>query len=96
MTRTAYESNASSFQFSRRALVGSALAAATISTFGPWSASAARQDATGAPTTWRTWLLASADELRPAAPPEPTDAEVTELIAIQEKRTDETVALVKQ
>jgi membrane-associated phospholipid phosphatase len=96
MTPTTSESFVRSSLLSRRAVVGSALAAAAISQLGPMAASAARQEATGGAATWRTWLLASADELRPTAPSEPTDVEVAELLEFQDKRTDETVALVKQ
>ena len=78
---------------SRRALVGAAPAAAALSRLGPLSASA-QQDASGDPVTWRTWLLTSADELRPAAPPAPTVAEVDELLDLLAKRTDETAELV--
>ncbi|MGH2615430.1 MAG: phosphatase PAP2 family protein, partial [Thermomicrobiales bacterium] len=54
----------------------------------------ARQEASSDPTVWRTWLLASAAELRPDAPPEPTAVELDELLDYQTKRTDETAESV--
>lgn len=39
------------------------------------------------PAVWPTWLLSSADELRPAAPAAPTRSEVEELLHLQEQRT---------
>lgn len=80
--------------FSRRALVGSSLAAAALWPLGPSSAVANQQDAPADPTSWRTWLLTSADELRPAVPPDPTQAEIDELLDFQSRRTDDTAAMV--
>ena len=77
----------------RRALVGSGLAAAAALRWGSTPAGA-RQETAADPTTWRTWLLASADEVRPEAPGAPTAAEVDELLDYQARRTDETAALV--
>jgi membrane-associated phospholipid phosphatase len=86
--------SASTRPFSRRALVGSSLAAAAVWRLGASSALGARQDVAADPTTWRTWLLESVDELRPAAPPDPTTAEMDELLDYQTRRTDETAAIV--
>ncbi len=85
---------ASSHAFSRRALVGSSLAAAAMWRLGAAPALGAQQEASSDPTTWRTWLLASADELRPATAPEPTAAERNELLDYQAKRTAEALAVV--
>ena len=95
MSRTDRKLSSPVFRLTRRALVGSSVAAAALARLGPAS-TAARQDEAGDPTTWRPWLLASADELRPAAPPEPTAAEVDELLEFQSKRTDETAAAVQR
>jgi membrane-associated phospholipid phosphatase len=86
--------SASSLPFSRRALVGSGLAAAAVWRLGGASARAARQEASADPATWRTWLLASVDELRPAAPADPTPTEIDKLLDYQGKRTDETATTV--
>ena len=73
--------------FSRRALVGSGLAAAAILRLGTSPALGARQEGASDPTTWRTWLLDAVDELRPAAPSDPTSSEMDELLEYQERRT---------
>ena len=85
---------ASSRPFSRRALVGSSLAAAALWRLGAAPALGAQQEASSDPTTWRTWLLASADELRPATAPEPTAADRDELLDYQARRTAEALAVV--
>ncbi|MDQ3694310.1 MAG: phosphatase PAP2 family protein [Chloroflexota bacterium] len=41
-----------------------------------------------------TWLLAAPDALRPEAPPEPSAAEIDEILDFQAKRTGETAELV--
>jgi membrane-associated phospholipid phosphatase len=86
--------SASSHPFSRRALVGSSLAAAAVWRLGAPPALGAWQDAAADPTTWRTWLLESVDKLRPAAPPDPTAAEMDALLDYQNRRTDETAEIV--
>ena len=43
---------------------------------------------------WRTWLLTSGSELRPAAPAAPTADEVAELLYLQERRTEATAEVV--
>ena len=77
--------------------LGAPLASASAPASAPAFASA-RQATTGDPSTWRTWHLASADELRPAAPEAPTAAEADELLDLQAKRMDkpETAALVRR
>jgi membrane-associated phospholipid phosphatase len=86
--------SASSLPFSRRTLVGSSLAAAAVWRLGAAPALGAWQEASSDPTTWRTWLLNAVDELRPAAPSDPTPAEIDELLDYQGRRTDETAAMV--
>ena len=72
-------------RLSRRVLL---LGAATALVASGAAASDARAVPTpGAPEAWRTWLLNSADELRPAAPPPPSAAEFDELRRLQAGRT---------
>jgi len=82
--------------FSRRALIGSSLAAAAVWPPGSPSAFGAWQAGSSDPATWRTWILAAADELRPPAPLDPTPAEIDEVLALQDARTDEVVATIRQ
>ena len=96
MAPTDRELSASLPSFTRRALVGSGLAAAAILRLGTSPALGARQEASSDPTTWRTWLLDAVDELRPAAPSDPTQSEMDELLEYQSKRSDETTATVAQ
>ena len=93
--------SSSSPRFSRRLLVGSSLAGAALLPLGstrPAAAAAShpsrRQDAATSPAGWRTWILSAPDELRPPAPADPTEAEIAELLAFQDGRTDEVVAAV--
>jgi membrane-associated phospholipid phosphatase len=60
------------------------------------SASAALQEASADPTTWRTWILASADELRPAAPDAPSQAEIDEVVAAQAAPTEATTEAIER
>jgi membrane-associated phospholipid phosphatase len=85
---------ASLLPFSRRTLVGSGLAAAALVRLGAPPALGARQESAADPTTWRTWLLESVDELRPPAPSDPAQTEIDELLDYQSRRTDETAAAV--
>src|ERR687897_177910 len=94
MTPIRPELSASLASFTRRALVGSSLAAAAAVRLGTSPAIGARQEETSDPTTWRTWLLESVDELRPAAPTDPMSSEMDELLDYQGRRTNETAALV--
>lgn len=89
-------SSASSRPFSRRALVGSSLAATAVWRLGALPALGARQDDSSDPKSWRTWVLASADELRPAAPPDPTPAVIDEVLGFQADRSDEVIATIRQ
>src|SRR5215212_4451641 len=94
MTSTDSQQLASLRSFSRRGLVGSGLAAAAVWRFGTLNVLGAWQEASSDPTTWRTWLLESVDELRPAAPADPPSSEMDELLDYQSRRTDETAAIV--
>ena len=91
---------------SRRLLVGSSLAGAAFlplasgprAAVAPPAAAAARvarrQETAASPAGWRTWLLSSPDELRPAAPGAPTQAEIDEVVAAQTNPSEETAAAV--
>jgi membrane-associated phospholipid phosphatase len=93
-------------RFSRRLLVGSSLAGAALlplasghrASAGPAGAVAARvarrQETATSPAGWRTWLLASPDELRPPAPGAPSQAEIAEVVAAQAAPSDETAAAI--
>jgi membrane-associated phospholipid phosphatase len=94
MAPTDRDLSASLPSFSRRALVGSGLAAAAVLRLGTSPALSARQEGASDPTTWRTWLLDTVDEVRPAAPADPTSSEMDELLDYQGRRTDETAAIV--
>src|SRR3712207_2436101 len=96
MTSIRSDLAASLLPFSRRTLVGSGLATAALLRLGASPALGARQETASDPTTWRTWLLESVDELRPAAPSDPTSTEIDELLDYQSRRTDETTATVAQ
>ena len=96
----------SSVRVSRRTLMGAGLASAAVvplaslhrasagSVPQATSVMAAVQEKSADPTTWRTWLLASADELRPTAPGAPTQAEIDEVVAAQANPTDATAAAI--
>jgi membrane-associated phospholipid phosphatase len=94
MTPIRPDLSASLPSFSRRALVGSSLAAAALLRLGATPTLGVSQEASSDPTTWRTWLLDAVDELRPAAPADPTSSEIDELLDYQSRRTDETAATV--
>jgi membrane-associated phospholipid phosphatase len=94
MTPIRPDPSALSLPFSRRALVGSSLAATALWRLGASPVLGARQEASSDPTTWRTWLLDAVDELRPAAPADPTSTEIDELLDYQGRRTDETAVTV--
>jgi len=99
-----------SARVSRRALMGAGLASAAVVPLASLrhasagnvprvtsvsaAVTAAVQETSADPATWRTWLLASADELRPAAPGTPSQAEIDEVIAAQADPSDETAAAI--
>jgi membrane-associated phospholipid phosphatase len=108
MTPTDPQRTVSSLPFSRRTLVGSGLVAAALMPLGsaPTATAAtgavaaprlgARQDFSSDPTSWHTWILSSPDELRPAAPSDPTPAEIAEVLDLQAALTDAEIAAVRQ
>ncbi len=55
---------------------------------------ARRQETAASPAGWRTWYLSSPDELRPAAPGAPTQAEIDEVVAAQAAASEETAAAI--
>jgi membrane-associated phospholipid phosphatase len=92
-------------RLSRRLLLGSRLAGVATIPLGSGRAaaggssraialSAARQEADSGPVGWRTWLLTSPEELRPAAPGAPSQAEIDEVIAAQASPSEETAAAI--
>jgi membrane-associated phospholipid phosphatase len=80
----------------RRAFLGSALAAsaALAVPLVDMPAAAAASEAT--PDRWRTWLLTTGDELRPPEPAHPTPEELSELIELQGQRSAVTLATIAQ
>jgi membrane-associated phospholipid phosphatase len=95
-----------SARVSRRALMGAGLASAAVvpltslhrasagSVPQAMSVTATTQETSADPATWRTWLLTSADELRPAAPGAPSQAEIDEVVAAQANPSDATAAAI--
>jgi membrane-associated phospholipid phosphatase len=98
--------NARSPRFSRRTLMGAGLGGAAMVPLGPVGrASATPVRATGepvarmqetatSPASWRTWLLTSAHELRPAAPGAPAQQDIEEVVGLQAAPTDAATAAV--
>ena len=56
----------------------------------------AYQRVDGSPAAWRTWILASPDELRPEGPADPTETEIAELLQLQAERDEAAIALARQ
>ena len=95
-----------SARMSRRALVGAGLAGAAAVPLASLHraaaggaprgalAPAAGQETAASPAGWRTWLLASVDELRPAAPGAPSRAEIDEVVAAQADPSEATAAAI--
>ncbi|MBA2598964.1 MAG: phosphatase PAP2 family protein [Chloroflexia bacterium] len=83
-------------QYSRRALLGSALAASASLAFptAALHAAASQSQSEVTPGLWRTWLLTSGDEVRPAKPAAPTPEELSELVELQGQRTASTLATI--
>lgn len=77
----------------RRAVLGYGLAASGLGIYGSLATQVKATDVERL-SGWRTWLLNSADALRPIAPVSPSVAELDELIALQSMRTVETAATV--
>src|SRR5215210_1841459 len=80
----------------RRAVLGSVLATSASLAFPTRITPMAAFASDTAPGRWRTWLLTSSDELRPAEPAPPTPDELSELVALQGQRTAETLATIAQ
>src|SRR5215210_4330464 len=78
----------------RRAVLGSVLAASASLAFPARITPMAAIASDTAPGRWRTWLLTSSDELRPAEPAPPTPEELGELIELQGQRTATTLATI--
>lgn len=87
----------------RRSLVGTSLGAAALAWLGPVAHAAphpaspalgraAQTATTRSPATWRTWILTSANELRPAAPGPVPQAEIDELKQLTADPSDTTAA----
>lgn len=79
--------------FSRRAFVGSSAAGGALVGLAPrafagaaspaFSRTSVQQSSTPSPSAWRTWLLKSPDEVRPAKPGAVTKDEIEELVSFQ-------------
>ncbi|MGH2560804.1 MAG: phosphatase PAP2 family protein [Thermomicrobiales bacterium] len=78
----------------RRTLLRTGFAGAALWGLGSLGVRQGASAAVTGPEGWQTWLLASADELRPAAPGEPTQAERDELSDVRARQSDETREMV--
>jgi membrane-associated phospholipid phosphatase len=78
----------------RRAVLGSVLAASTALAFPAGINRYAAAESHGSSGLWRTWLLTTGDELRPPEPAPPTADELSELVALQGQRTAATLAII--
>jgi membrane-associated phospholipid phosphatase len=97
MSRPVLTSAAGRFRYSRRTLLGHCLAAVAVGAIDPvvHAAPAAAPAAEPSPPgAWRTWLLTSGDELRPAEPRASASSELEELRDLQAQRTAATAAIV--
>jgi membrane-associated phospholipid phosphatase len=94
-------------RISRRALMGAGVGAAAVVPLtaagraglagaAPRSMKLAAIQSGGDPAAWRTWILTSPDELRPAAPTAPTQAEIDEVVAAQAAPTEEVTAAIER
>ena len=97
MTRRAVSrTRTSPRQSTRRALLGSALAASVSLAYPAVVRPVAAAESAVTPGTWRTWLLTASDEVRPAKPTPPTADELSELVELQGQRTAATLATIAQ
>src|SRR5437879_13438282 len=87
MPPTACARRGAGVRHTRRAVLGYGLGAAALWGLRPLNNLAAREARAPSPAEWRTWLLASADELRPTRPGRSTQTEVDELLRLQAQRT---------
>jgi membrane-associated phospholipid phosphatase len=83
-------------RYTRRVLLGSALAASASLAVPLVGTPAVAAASDAAPGLWRTWLLTSGDELRPSEPAPPTLDELTELVELQGQRTAASLATIAQ
>jgi membrane-associated phospholipid phosphatase len=60
------------------------------------SSTFAQPEASADPATWPTWILQSPNGLRPAAPIDPTPAEIAEVLEMQAALTEEDIAIMRQ
>ncbi len=74
MTVSSPRSSVSAHSFSRRTLLGSSLAVATVLPLGDSAAFRVRYAVSTSTATWHSWVLTTPDELRPAAPTVPNPA----------------------
>lgn len=95
MTHSEIHHSNTSSSFSRRMLLRSTLGAAAMLPLGGASAFAQPVESAD-PASWRTWVLSSPDELRPAAPADPTAAEIAEVLELQAGLSEEDAALMRQ
>jgi membrane-associated phospholipid phosphatase len=89
-------------RLSRRTLMASAAAGAVLAHLSPGHRVLAQSSQTEtaterdtSPAAWRTWILASPDELRPAAPAAPSESEIGEIVRLQAERGEEAIALIR-
>jgi membrane-associated phospholipid phosphatase len=80
----------------RRSLLATSLAAGALAALHPRPTVAMPPTADHAAVPWRTWLLTSGDELRPAPPADPSPAELAEVLALQRQATVETLATIQR
>lgn len=80
-------------RLSRRSLLHGTATALAVGWVAPFAAQSAT--ASAGPATWRTWILDTPDELRPAPPPAPTADELAELRGLQAERTVDVVRTVE-
>jgi membrane-associated phospholipid phosphatase len=89
-----------SVRFRRRTLLGLAAGGSAALAFShslaPSLPSARAQTADGSVLSWRTWILKSADELRPEAPGDPSQSEMDEILSLQSKRSYGNVSQITQ
>jgi len=93
-TRMAPTHAVSSWPLTRRRLLGASLSIGVFGVLGPGATHAgARADDTPL-GTWRTWLLAAGDELRPPPPPPASPDEHSEVLALQRQTTSTLLATI--
>src|SRR5215203_148135 len=86
MSRARHVTTWTNGPLSRRRLLGYGLAGATLWTLGRGATPVFGQTPATQPALPHTWLLGSADELRPPSAGEPASAELDELMRMQALR----------